>query len=81
LGAFGFATLSFLLWLILFAWAHSIGGFPFYDPVVMHFYGWGFLTGASGIAMSLAGKGRLRWPAGGVSVLMTFLWIAAAAGE
>jgi hypothetical protein len=81
IGAFGLAALSFLLWLILFAWAHAIGGFPFYHPVVMRFYAWGFLTGACGIAMSLAGKGKLRWPACGVSALMTFLWIAAATGE
>ena len=81
IGAFCLATLSFLLWLTLVAWARAIGGFPFYDPVVMRFYGLGFLTGASGIAMSLAGKGRLRWPACGVSALMTFLWIAAASGE
>jgi hypothetical protein len=35
----------------------------------------------AGVTASLLGKGKLRWPAFGVCVLMTFLWIAAATGE
>src|SRR5260370_27366635 len=55
-GAFGLATLSLLLWLILFAWAHVFGGFPFYDRVLMRFYCWGGFSGASGVSISLIGK-------------------------
>jgi hypothetical protein len=79
--AFSLATLSFLLWLVLFAWARAIGGFPYYHPVVMRFYGWGFLTGAAGLLVSLIGKGKLRWPACGLAALMAFLWLAAATSE
>jgi hypothetical protein len=74
-------TLSALLWVTSLLWARVIGGFPFYDPVLLRFYRWGFLTSLAGLLTSIAGKGKLRWPSCGLSALMTFLWFAAALGE
>jgi hypothetical protein len=79
--AFCFALVSFILWLVLFAWAQVVGGFPYYDPFVLRFYGFGFLTGTIGLLCGLIGKGKLRWPACGMSALMAFLWLAAASSE
>jgi hypothetical protein len=73
--------LSAVLWVTSLIWARVIGGFPFYDPILMRFYRWGFLTSAAGLMTGLVGKGKLRWPSCGLSALMTFLWFAAATGE
>lgn len=81
IGAFCVSVLSFLLWLTLFAWAHAIGGFPFYDPVVMCFYALGFLTGVLGMVLSLIGKGKLCGPSFSFVAIMTLLWVLAASGE
>jgi hypothetical protein len=75
------AGVSVLIWILMGIWAHTIGGFPFYDPILMRLYALGFLTGCAGLAAGLLGKGKLRWPACGVSALMTFLWLAAMSGE
>jgi hypothetical protein len=79
--AIGLAGLSSLLWLISLVWARVIGGFPYYDPVLLRFYRWGFLTASAGLFVSFLGKGKLRWPACGLSALMTLLWFGAAMGE
>ena len=79
--ATAFVGLSALLWVISLVWARVIGGFPFYDPILLRFYRWGFLTGAVGLLTSLIGKGKLRWPSCGLSALMIFLWFAAASSE
>ncbi len=81
IGAIGFAGASSMLWLISLIWAMVIGGFPFYDPVLLRFYRWGFLTSALGLLISFAGKGRLKWPSCGLSLLMALLWMMAASSE
>jgi hypothetical protein len=79
--ATSFVGLSALLWVTSLIWARVIGGFPFYDPILMRFYRWGFLTSLAGLLTSMLGKGKLRWPSCGLSVLMTLLWFMAATGE
>jgi hypothetical protein len=79
--ATAFVGLSALLWVISILWARAIGGFPYYDPVLLRFYRWGGLTSLAGLLTSVMGKGKLRWPSCGLSVLMTFLWFAEAMGE
>ena len=73
--------ISSLLWLVSIVWAGVIGGFAYYDPVVLRFYRWGFFTGVAGFLISFAGKGKLRWPACGLSFLMAMLWMMAATSE
>ena len=70
-----------MLWLISLIWARVIGGFPFYDPVLLRFYRWGGLTGLAGLVVSFVGKGKLRWPTCALSSLMILLWFMAAIGE
>jgi hypothetical protein len=79
--AISLAGISSLLWLISEIWAVVIGGFPYYDPVLLRFYRWGGWTGLAGLLASLAGKGKLRWPAFGLSFLMEVFWASAAIGE
>jgi hypothetical protein len=81
LAATAFVSLSVLLWDVSLLGARVIGGFPFYDPVLLRFYRWGFLTSLAGLLTSIAGKGKLRGPSCGLSVLMTSLWFTAALGE
>jgi len=76
-----FVGLSALLWITSLIWARIIGGFPFYDPLLLRFYRWGFLTSLAGLLASTLGKGKLRWPSCALSVLMAFLWFMAATGE
>jgi|ERR1700722_2967100 len=79
--ATAFVSLSVLLWVVSLLWARVVGGFPFRDPALLRFYRWGFLTSLAGLLTSIVGKGKLRWPSCGLSVLMAFLWFAAALGE
>jgi hypothetical protein len=79
--ATAFVSLSVLLWVVSLLWARVIGGFPFYDPALLRFYRWGFLTSLAGLLTSVVGKGKRRWPSCGLSALMAFLWFAAALGE
>src|SRR5207248_3678744 len=81
IGAIGCAGVSSTLWLISLLWARVTGGFRYYDPVLLSFYQWGCLTGLIGFLISFIGKGKLRWPACGLSSLMVFLWLMAASTE
>jgi hypothetical protein len=74
--AISLGGLSELLWIISSFWARAIGGFHVYDPVLIWLVRFGFLAGPAGLLTSLFGKGTLRWPACGLSAVMTFLWIA-----
>jgi hypothetical protein len=76
-----FVALSALLWVTSILWARAIGGFPYYDPVLLRIYGWGGLTSLAGLLTSVLGKGKLKWPSCGLSALMIILWFAAAMGE
>jgi hypothetical protein len=80
IGAIASAGISSMLWLVSIVWARVIGGFPYYDPVLLRFYHWGFWTSTVGLFISLIGKGKLRWPACGLSFLMELFWAMAAMG-
>ena len=41
IGATTLAGISVMLWVFSFVWARKIGGFGYYDPVLMRFYRWG----------------------------------------
>jgi|SRR5579864_5604047 len=79
--AIALAGASSLLWLVSIIWARVIGGFPYYDSTLLTFYRWGGLTSLAGLLVSFVGKGKLRWPACGLSALMSLLWFMAAMGE
>ena len=66
LGGFVLATGSALLAVALSVYGHLIGGFDFYDPRLMRFYGWGLLTSLLALVLALTGvwrKNTLRWHA------------------
>jgi|HubBroStandDraft_6_1064221.scaffolds.fasta_scaffold2815163_1 hypothetical protein len=81
IGAATLAGVSVILWVFSFVWAQKVGGFGYYDPVLMRFYRCGSITGLAGLVAGFGGAGKLKWPACGLSTLMTLLWLIAATGE
>ena len=78
------ATASGLLAVSSVLWAHSIGGFPFYDPRLLRMYRWGGLLSLSGLVFGIAGlwrPGPVRWLAPVCSFGTLLLWFASAMGE
>ena len=81
---FALATASGLLATASVLYAHSIGGFPFYDPLLLRIYRWGALLSLSGTVFALIGvwrPGPLRWHAPACAVGTLLFWFAAAMGE
>jgi len=82
--AFGLATLSGLVALISVAYAHAIGGFPYYDPRLLRFYRWGGILADAGLVLGIIGcfrRNSLRWYAPLCALGMSAFWAAAAMGE
>jgi hypothetical protein len=81
---FTLATASGLLAISSSLYALKIGGFPYYDPLLMRIYLWGTLISASGIIFSMVGVWRpssLRWHALICSAGSLMFWLGAAACE
>ena len=78
---FGLASASALLIVGsgLYAWA--IGGFRFYDPLLLRIYRSGFLLSFSGLLASGFGIGAMRRWGIVLSSVTLFLWFAFAMGE
>lgn len=81
---FTLATASGLLGVSSVLYAHTIGGFPFYDPRLLRIYRWGGLLSLSGIVFGVAGvwrPGPVRWLAPVCSLGTALFWFASAMGE
>jgi len=81
---FAFGSASVLLAVGSLTYSHSIGGFAYYDPLLMKIYKTGFLLSLSGLILGLSGVWRkhlLRWRAIGLSVSTMLMWFAFAMGE
>jgi hypothetical protein len=77
---FFLATSSALLAISSTLYANVIGGFPFYDPLLLRIYAWGALISAAGIVFASIGVWRqslLRWHAliCAVGTLIFGLWL------
>jgi hypothetical protein len=81
LAAASLAGISVILWVTSIVWAQKIGGFGYFDPVLLRFYRWGALTGLAGLVAGFGGTGKLRWPSCALATIMTLLWLMAATGE
>jgi hypothetical protein len=78
------STVSAALAISTIAYAHAIHGFPFYDPVLLRIYRWGFLLSAGGIVLGLTGvsaPNALRWQAPLAGFGMLAYWMVAASSE
>lgn len=78
------STASALLAIGSIAYAHSIHGFPYYDPRLLRIYRWGGLLSLGGMILGFTGSSRpnsLRWQAPLAGVVMLAFWIIAAEGE
>ena len=81
---FSFGTLSLLLDASTAVYAYTIGGFPFYDPLLMRIYLWGGRLSLVGMAFGLIGvwrSGVLRWRGIVLPTSMLLLWFMAAMAE
>jgi hypothetical protein len=55
---FTLATASGLLAISAMLYTRAVGGFPFYDPLLLRIYRWGALLSLSGIVFALIGVWR-----------------------
>ncbi|HYM76211.1 MAG TPA: hypothetical protein VE377_09560 [Candidatus Dormibacteraeota bacterium] len=81
---FTLATTSLVLAIASVAYAHRIGGFPYYDPLLLRIYGTGTLLSILALLFSLGGVWRpnlLRWHATICSTCTLLFWFASAMGE
>ena len=84
LTGFTFASLSFLLAVSSALYAGAIGGFPFYDPLLMRIIRWGFRLSLVGFVLGISGAWRpnpLRWHAPACALGMLMVWIGSAMAE
>ena len=80
---FGWVTASAILAVSAAAYA-QMHYFPFYDPLLMRIFRWGFLLSLAGLVFGLGGVWRtnpLRWHALAGAVGTLAFWAIAAAGE
>jgi hypothetical protein len=78
------ATASAMLAVSSVLYAHTIGGFPYYDPRLLRIYRWGGLLSLSGIVFGIGGvwrPGPVRWLAPVCSLGTALFWFASAMGE
>ena len=81
---FTFATLSCLLAISFALYARAIGGFPYYDALLMKVYGWGGLLSLAGLGFGIGGiwrRSTLRWHAPACAAGMLLFWFFTAASE
>jgi hypothetical protein len=81
---FTFATASVGLAISSGIYAHEIGGFPFYDPLLMQIFRTGFLLSVTGILFSVIGAWRpnpFRWHAGVCAIGTLVFWLMSGLGE
>lgn len=84
LTGFALGTASALLAIGAMLYAHSAGGFPFYDPALLKIYRFGLLLSVVGLVFGVVGLRRsspIRWYAPVAAVGTLLFWLAAAAGE
>jgi hypothetical protein len=81
---FALASVSGLLAISSSLYALKIGGFPFFDPMLMRIYRWGTLLSATGIIFAMIGVWKLsslRWHAVISAAGTLMFWFASATGE
>jgi hypothetical protein len=78
------ATSSAILAIGTLIYAHAIGGFPFYDPLLLKIYRWGALLSVSAFLFGLVGIWKphiLRWYSPFTAAGTLLFWFIAASGE
>ena len=81
---FTLASVSALLAISSMLYAYVIGGFRYYDPLLLRIFVCGGLLSVAGIVFAVAGareSSTLRWHAVGFSAGMLLFWFMSALGE
>ena len=81
LAGLAMASISVLLVPIALLTGLARGGFPYYDPLLMRFFGNGLLSAAAAVLFGSVGKGRARWPSLGIGLFIGFFWFITASME
>ncbi|HEY6254027.1 MAG TPA: hypothetical protein VI685_29085 [Candidatus Angelobacter sp.] len=84
LAGFGLSNLSAMLAITTATYAHAIGGFAHYDPVLIDIYGLGLVLSMGGLACSLIGVFKpnpLRWHAPACALGMFVFWLLSTVRE
>ena len=79
-----FATASVLLAVSSAMYAKATGGFPYYDPLLLSIFRWGFVLSSGAIIFALSTLRRrsaLRWFALACSLAILLFWLGTAMGE
>ena len=81
---FTLASASGLLAISSMLYAYVVGGFRYYDPLLLRIFVCGGLLSAAGTVFAIAGareSSALRWHAVGFSAGMLLFWFMSAPGE
>jgi hypothetical protein len=81
---FSLATVSLIIAVASILYARKIGGFPYYDPLLLQIFRWGTVFSLGGLLFAVIGVWRqsaLRWYALALSLGTLFFWFASAMGE
>ncbi len=81
LAAWVIGSSSAILFVSTAIYAQVIGGFQYYDPDLLRIYRYGCLSALLGIALGLAGRGRVRLAVTALSGTMLILWLVLATSE
>ena len=79
-----FATASVVLAVSSAMYAKATGGFPYYDPLLLSIFRWGFVLASGAIIFpfsTLRRPSALRWFALACSIAMLLFWFGTASGE
>jgi hypothetical protein len=79
-----FATASVVLAVSSAMYAKATGGFPYYDPLLLSIFRWGFVLSSGAIIFAFSTLRRptiLRWLALAYGVAMLLFWFGTAMGE
>jgi hypothetical protein len=78
------ATVSAIVALATSIYAQTVGGFPYYDPLLLKIYRIGILLALGAVLISLGGVWRpnpIRWHALASGLAMILFWFASAMSE
>jgi hypothetical protein len=83
---FAFAIASGLLAASSILYARAIGGFPYYDPLLLRIFAWGFLLSSVGLTLTIIGalrpsQNRLRFLPLICAAVTLIFWLLTAMGE
>jgi hypothetical protein len=82
--SFTLATVSVVLAISSIVYAKAIGGFSYYDPLLLSIYRWGIVLSLGALIFSISAlrsRSALRWASLACSIAVMLFWLGSALGE